>query len=75
MDATIELRAPYPKNAPEIPDGRTFRVTAYRVHYYWGYATKCFVVGDFRWYWLANLVSFICHHVFRYGCNTWKKDD
>lgn len=26
----------------------------------------------FRWYWQANLASFIWHHLFGYQCNTWK---
>ena len=63
---------PYPKDAPPRPPGKPWRVTAYRSHWYWGYVQQCFVVGDFRWYWLANVVSFVFHHVLRYGCNTWK---
>ena len=29
----------------------------------------------FRWYWQANICSFLLHHLFGYSCNTWKKKD
>lgn len=72
MDATEWRFAPYPKDVPPKPQGKPWRVTAYRSHWYWGSVEECFVVGDYRWYWLANAVSFVWHHLLGYGCNTWK---
>jgi hypothetical protein len=62
---------PYPVDAAVQPDGKPWRVTAHRLGY-WGNVTRLFVVGDFRWYWQANAVSWFYHHVLGYGCNTWR---
>lgn len=48
----------------------TYRVTAY--HEY-GIAQISRHHFDFRWYWQANAVSFLLHHLLGYSCNTWKK--
>ena len=29
----------------------------------------------FRWYWQANMVSFVLHHFLGYSCNTLKRDE
>lgn len=60
----------YPKEAPPENFEKPYRVTAYR--YLRGVVHQCFVVGDYRYYWQANTISFIWHHLLGYGCNTWK---
>ena len=63
--------APYPADAIEAPADRPWRVTAYRTVR--ARVIRCFVVGDYRYYWQANTVSFVYHHIFGFGCNTWKR--
>lgn len=63
------MDAPYPIDAPAPRTDKPYRVTAYlemraRI-------IRCFVVGDYRHYWQANLVSWWYHHILGYGCNTW----
>lgn len=60
----------YPAHAAPENREKPYRVTAYQTLR--GVVHKCFVVGDYRYYWQANLVSFFWHHVLGYGCNTWK---
>lgn len=62
------------KNAPVAPKNKPWRVSRYRAHWYWGYRIGLVYVADFRWYWQANTVSFICHHVFNWSCNTWRRN-
>lgn len=62
---------PYPRNAPPPNPAKPWRVTAYRTAS-WGGVVECFVVGDYRWYWQANVMSWTYNFVFGYGCNTWK---
>ena len=64
---------PVLKNDPPTPPGKPWRVSRYRAHWYWGYRTGPVFVADFRWYWQANVVSFLWHHVGGYSCNTWRK--
>lgn len=66
---------PFPADALPAPKNKPWRVTAYRTHPRYGVVWKCFLVGDYRWYWQANIVSFIYHHLFEYGCNTWKRKE
>lgn len=63
----------YPVDAAPKNPIRPFRVTAHRMNR--GVVYQCFVVGDYRYYWQANLISLFWHHVFGYGCNTWKASD
>ena len=67
-------QAPYPPNAPSAPKNKPWRVTAHSIHWYWGTIEDCWVVGDYRWYWQANLSSFLWHHIGGFGCNTWKQN-
>jgi hypothetical protein len=60
----------YPADAPNENPRKPFRVTAYRAVR--GRITRCFIVGDFSYYWQANLISWVYHYVFGFGCNTWK---
>lgn len=53
---------------------KPYRVTAYCRVGFDGAKIGEFVVGNFRWYWQANLVSWIFHNILGYGCNTWKKN-
>jgi hypothetical protein len=54
-----------------IPAIDTYKVTAYNNY---GIAITSFrVVGYYRWYWSANLISWIYHNIFGYSCNTHKK--
>lgn len=69
----LTMDAPYPKDAPEPPADRPWRVTAYREVR--ARITRCFVVGDYKYYWQANAVSFIWHHFLGFGCNTWRRPD
>jgi len=64
------MDAPYPVDAPPAPPGRPWRVTGYRVIR--ARVVGLRVIGDYRWYWQANIVSFLCHHLLGMGCNTWK---
>lgn len=48
----------------------TYRVTAYTDY---GIARIYNLEYHFRWYWQANLCSFLLHHVLGYSCNTWRK--
>jgi hypothetical protein len=64
----------YPIDARPESKVRPYRVTAYSIHWYWGNVTKCFVVGDYKYYWQANLVSWWYHHLLGYGCNTWRHE-
>lgn len=64
------MDAPYPADAPPSPPGRPWRVTAYRLAR--ARVIRLSVVGDYRWYWQANLVSWVYHHIGGLGCNTWK---
>lgn len=64
------MDAPYPVEAPPQPASKPWRVTAHRIVR--ARVTRCFVVGDYRWYWQANMVSFIYYHIWGFGCNTWK---
>lgn len=49
----------------------TYRVTAYREY---GIAQTGYrVVGYYRWYWQANIVSWMYFHILGMSCNTWKK--
>jgi hypothetical protein len=64
-------RAPYPLDLESAPPNKPWRVTIYRMHST-GYITQCRLVGDYRWYWQANTVSWFYHYILRYGCNTWK---
>lgn len=66
---------PYPKDAPPAQASHPWRVTAHVLHPRYEVVTKCFIVGDYRWYWVANAVSFFYHHVLGYGCNTWKMEN
>lgn len=63
------------KDAPLEPPHKPWRVTRYAAHWYWGHRTGPVYFADFRWYWQANVVSFIWHHLFGYSCNTWKRRD
>lgn len=63
---------PVLKNAPPPRASTPWRVTRYRSHWYWGHRIGPLYGAFFRWYWQANLVSFIWHHLFGYQCNTWK---
>lgn len=63
------------KNAPAAPKHKPWRVTRYQAHWYWGYRIGPVWCADFRWYWQANAVSFIWHHLFGYSCNTWRRSD
>lgn len=52
---------------------KPYRVTAYREY---GIARlNGHVVGNFCWYWQANVVSWIWHHLFGFSCNTWKANN
>ena len=52
---------------------KPYRVTAYREY---GIARlNEHVVGNFCWYWQANVVSWIWHHLFGFSCNTWKANN
>lgn len=64
------IDAPYPADAPPAPAGKPYRVTAYRTVR--SSVVELGVVGDYRWYWQANLVNWFYHHFWGYGCNTWK---
>lgn len=66
---------PVLKNAPVAPVSHPWRVTRYRAHWYWGYRVGPVHGAFFRWYWQANAVSFIWHHLLGYSCNTWKRAD
>lgn len=49
---------------------KPYKVTAYRTY---GIARlNPHVVGNYRWYWQANFVSWIWHYMFGFSCNTWK---
>lgn len=61
--------APYPGNAPPVNYEKPYRVTVYRLVR--SQVCNLRVHGDYKKYWQANLVSFILHHVFGFGCNTW----
>lgn len=63
---------PFPKDAPPADPARPYRVTAYRMVR--ARITRCVVVGDYRWYWQANAVSWFYHHVGGLSCNTWKAE-
>lgn len=52
---------------PVAPKNKHYRVTRYR--YRW---SKSFLVGDYKYYWQANLAS-IWWNIKGYGCNTWVK--
>lgn len=58
-----------PVTEPKSPKGKPYRVTAYCSLINQG---KSFLVGDYRWYWQANLISWWWHQL-GWGCNTWKK--
>ena len=49
---------------------RPYKVTAYKPS-----TVPTFTVGDYHFYWEANLVSWVWHHILGYHCNTWKKDE
>jgi hypothetical protein len=63
------------KNWSVAPPHKPWRVTRYAVHWYWGTPIGPTYEAHFRWYWQANIVSFIWHHFFNYSCNTWKRKD
>lgn len=63
---------PVLKNAPRAPMNKPWRVTRYRAHWYWGYRIGPVWGANFRWYWQANVVSWIWHHLGGYSCNTWR---
>lgn len=50
----------------------SYRVTAYREYGIAQYGYR--VVGFYRWYWQANIISWIYHYIFGFSCNTWKKN-
>lgn len=55
----------------KIPDKDTYRVDAWREY---GIAKiRWRVVGYYRWYWQANMASFLVHHLRGFSCNTWRK--
>jgi hypothetical protein len=54
---------------PVASANKPYRVTAY---HYTRNNNRSFIVGDYRWYWQANLVSWWWHQL-GWGCNTWKK--
>lgn len=58
---------------PVAPPHKPWRVTRYRVHWYWGFPVGMTYEAHFRWYWQANLVSFLYHHLGRWSCNTWRR--
>lgn len=62
---------PVLKDAPVAPASHPWRVTRYRAHQYWGYRIGPVYGAFFRWYWQANMVSWIYHHLFGWSCNTW----
>lgn len=51
-----------------MPSSKPYRVTAYR--YSW---SPSLLVGDYDYYWQANLISWWYRHLLGFGCNTWKK--
>jgi hypothetical protein len=61
-------------SAGRHPADKPWRVSRYRAHWYWGYPVGPVEVFDFRWYWQANIVSFLWHHIGGYSCNTWKRN-
>jgi hypothetical protein len=52
---------------------KTYQVTAYRQ--YGTARLNEHVVGNYRWYWQANFVSWLWYYIFGYSCNTWKLND
>lgn len=67
------IDAPYPADAPPPRPGRPWRVTAYFMVR--ARIVHLRVVGDYRWYWQANFVSWCYHHIFGCGCNTWYRSE
>ena len=62
MDNEMPYGAPPTKNKP-------YRETVYRAY---SLPLPSRVVGDYRWYWQANLVSWFLHTFCGKGCHTWK---
>lgn len=60
MDREHAIDAPQPN--PKKP---------YRVSFYRFEIGPSYHAGDYRWYWQANLVSWVRHHLLGQGCNTW----
>ena len=67
------MSAPYPIDAPPENKSKPYRVTAYRSYGIIRY--KCITVGDYKYYWQANAVSWFYYHVLGFNCNTWKNND
>lgn len=55
----------------KLPARDTYKVTRFIPY---GGAKTFYGEHFFRWYWQANLCSFLLHHVLGYSCNTWKKN-
>lgn len=67
------LRDPALKNEVPQPSGKPWRVVRFRSHWYWGYRQSLDYVANFRWYWQANLHSFLWHHLGGWSCNTYRR--
>ena len=53
-------------------DKDTYKVTSWLEY---GTARIRYREQNFRWYWQANMYSWMLHHILGYSCNTWRKND
>lgn len=49
---------------------KTYKVARY---FDYGIAKTNYAEYFFRWYWQANIVSWLFHNIFGYSCNTLKR--